>query len=72
MMEDRLAQHRKATAEAQDSLGFLPTEKLLARGLALLLRNLRPTIYDFPPDEAALIEELTDRGQRFPTRRPRP
>lgn len=66
---DDLERHRKATEEEQKKLAAVDDLTLVMAGLGMLLHSARPTIYDFVPDDAAIVAELTERGRRKRRRR---
>ena len=63
---DRMALHEKATMRSLARLRKRRVSdlQLLKLGLAQILRRSLPgTIYDIPPDEAAVLLELERRGK---------
>ena len=59
---NRHALHDRATQIARKSITAVSTTALLARGVALLLHRSALTRYDMVPDDAAVMDELFDRG----------
>lgn len=58
------AEHEKATREAQKELRAVDDLTLIMRALGSVMLRSRPSIYDFNPDDAAVIVELTERGRQ--------
>lgn len=70
MNPEEMGEHEYHTEQYQRELRGVDDMTLVMRGLALLLLDLRSTIYDFPPDDAAVIRELQERGRQRRRRRP--
>lgn len=58
-----IPQHDRATTVCQKELARVDDLSLVMRALGHLLRRTVPTIYDLPPDDAALVLELEARGR---------